>query len=79
MNTAATAQAQKDIELAVMGYTLQLCEALRQNYINYSIKSQVSNVKEIRLIHVETEEEHKVQFLNLLRESRKHLAPNFWS
>jgi DNA-dependent RNA polymerase auxiliary subunit epsilon len=36
---AAASEVRKDIELAVMGYTLQLCEALRQNFIDYSIKS----------------------------------------
>lgn len=36
---AASAEARKDIELAVLGYTLQLCEALRQNFIDYSIKA----------------------------------------
>jgi len=36
---AASAQARKDIELGVMGYTLQLCEALRQNFIDYSIRN----------------------------------------
>jgi hypothetical protein len=36
---SAAAEARKDIELAVMGYTFQLCEALRQNFIDHSIKS----------------------------------------
>ena len=36
---AATTEARKNIELAVLKHTWQLCEALRQNYIDYSIKS----------------------------------------
>lgn len=36
---AATAEARKNIELAVLKHTWQLCEALRQNFIDYSIKS----------------------------------------
>lgn len=36
---AAAAEARKDIELAILGHTYALCEALRQNYIEYSIKS----------------------------------------
>ena len=36
---AAAAEARKDIAAAVMGHTYALCEALRQNYIDYSIRS----------------------------------------
>ena len=36
---AAAAEARKDIAAAVLGHTYALCEALRQNYIAYSIKS----------------------------------------
>ena len=36
---AAAAEARKDIATAVLGHTYALCEALRQNYIDYSIKS----------------------------------------
>jgi hypothetical protein len=35
---ASTAEARKNIELAVLAHTYALCEALRQNYIDYSIK-----------------------------------------
>lgn len=35
---AAAAEARKDIAAAVLGHTYALCEALRQNYIDYSIK-----------------------------------------
>jgi hypothetical protein len=35
---AAAAEARKDIATAVLGHTYALCEALRQNYIDYSIK-----------------------------------------
>jgi hypothetical protein len=36
---SAAAEARKDIELAVLGHTYALCEALRHNFIDYSIKS----------------------------------------
>lgn len=36
---AASAEARNDIAAAVLGHTYALCEALRQNYIDYSIKS----------------------------------------
>jgi hypothetical protein len=36
---AAAAEARKDIALAVLGHTYALCEALRQNFIDYSIKT----------------------------------------
>ena len=36
---AAAAEARKDIELAVLGHTYALCEALRQNFIDYSIRT----------------------------------------
>ena len=36
---AAAAEARKNITKAVLVYTYTLCEALRQNYIEYSIKS----------------------------------------
>jgi hypothetical protein len=36
---AASAEARKDIATAVLGHTYALCEALRQNFIEYSIKS----------------------------------------
>jgi len=36
---AAAAEARNDIAQAVLGHTMALCEALRQNYIDYSIKS----------------------------------------
>ena len=35
---AAAAEARKDIATAVLGHTYALCEALRQNYIDYSIR-----------------------------------------
>lgn len=35
---AAAAEARKDIALAVLGHTFALCEALRHNYIQYSIR-----------------------------------------
>ena len=36
---AAAAEARQDIATAVLGHTYALCEALRQNFIDYSIKS----------------------------------------
>jgi len=36
---SAAAEARKDVELAVLGHTYALCEALRQNFIQYSIRS----------------------------------------
>ena len=38
-NYAAAAEARKNIYLAVLKHTWELCEALRQNFIDYSIKS----------------------------------------
>ena len=35
---AASAEARKNIAEAVLGHTYALCEALRQNFIDYSIK-----------------------------------------
>ena len=35
---AAQQEARKNIELAVLGHTYALCEALRQNYVDYSIR-----------------------------------------
>lgn len=40
----AAAEARKDIAAAVLGHTYALCEALRQNYIQYSIKSHQRSV-----------------------------------
>jgi hypothetical protein len=36
---SAQQEARKNIELAVLGHTYALCEALRQNFIEYSIRS----------------------------------------
>jgi hypothetical protein len=41
---SAAAEERKDVELAVLGHTYALCEALRQNYINYCIKSHESSI-----------------------------------
>ena len=41
---SATAKARKDIAQAVLGHTLALCEALRQNYIDYSIDSHERSI-----------------------------------
>jgi hypothetical protein len=42
---AAAAEARKDIATAVLGHTYALCEALRQNFIDYSIKSHKRSVE----------------------------------
>ena len=42
---AAAAEAKKNIAEAVLGHTYALCEALRQNYIDYSIKSHQHAIK----------------------------------
>jgi hypothetical protein len=43
---SAQQEARKNIELAVLGHTYALCEALRQNYIEYSIKSHQRQLTE---------------------------------
>jgi hypothetical protein len=42
---AATAEARKDIATAVLGHTHALCEALRQNFIDYSIRSHYRSLQ----------------------------------
>jgi hypothetical protein len=42
---AAAAEARKDIATAVLGHTYALCEALRQNFIDYSIRSHYRSLK----------------------------------
>jgi len=44
---AAAAEARKDIALAVLGHSYALCEALRQNFIQHSIKSHQSALKRL--------------------------------
>ena len=44
---AAVAEARKDIATAVLGHTYALCEALRQNYIDYSIKSHKHSLQRL--------------------------------
>ena len=41
---AASAEARKNIAEAVLGHTYALCEALRQNFIDYSIKSHKRSI-----------------------------------
>jgi len=41
---AASAEARKDIATAVLGHTYALCEALRQNFIDYSINSHEHSI-----------------------------------
>ena len=42
---AAAAQARQDIASAVLAHTYALCEALRQNYIDYSIRAHKRSVE----------------------------------
>ena len=42
---SAQQEARKNIELAVLGHTYALCEALRQNFIEYSIKSHYRSLQ----------------------------------
>jgi hypothetical protein len=42
---AAQQEARENIALAVLGHTYALCEALRQNYIEYSIKSHYRSLQ----------------------------------
>jgi hypothetical protein len=42
---AAAAEARENIAEAVLGHTYALCEALRQNFIDYSIKSHQHAIK----------------------------------
>jgi hypothetical protein len=42
---AAAAEARKDIATAVLGHTYALCEALRQNFIDYSIRAHKRDVE----------------------------------
>jgi hypothetical protein len=44
---AATAEERKDIQLNVTKWTLMLCDALKQNYIDYSIKNSQKFFKEV--------------------------------
>tara|TARA_B110000503_G_scaffold134866_1_gene214478 strand:+ start:1642 stop:2082 length:441 start_codon:yes stop_codon:yes gene_type:complete len=42
---AASAEARKSIETAILGHTYSLCEALRQNYIQYSLRNHYRSLK----------------------------------
>jgi hypothetical protein len=44
---SAQAEARKNIAEAVLGHTYALCEALRQNFIDYSIKMHESSLKRL--------------------------------
>ena len=44
---SAQAEAQNNIAEAVLGHTYALCEALRQNFIQHSIKSHQSSLKRL--------------------------------
>ena len=44
---SAAAEARQDIATAVLGHTYALCEALRQNYIDYSIKSHALRTSDV--------------------------------
>jgi hypothetical protein len=57
---AAAAEAQKNIAEAVLGHTYALCEALRQNYIDYSIRSHQKFIAD-----ADTHNYHKEQIAKL--------------
>ena len=42
---AAQAEARKNIQEAVLGHTYALCEALRQNFIEYSIRMHQNSIQ----------------------------------
>ena len=42
---AAQAEARKNIQEAVLGHTYALCEALRQNFIRYSIRMHQNSIQ----------------------------------
>ena len=44
---AAAAEARKDIAAAVLGHTYALCEALRQNFIDYSIRMHQNSLNRL--------------------------------
>jgi hypothetical protein len=44
---SAQQEARNNIALAVLGHTYALCEALRQNYIDYSIKSHALRTSDV--------------------------------
>lgn len=56
---SASQEARNNITLAVLGHTFALCEALRQNYIEYSIKSHQ------RHLDVDNHDYHKEQIAKL--------------
>ena len=57
---AAQQEARQNIALAVLGHTYALCEALRQNYIDYSIRSHQKFVDD-----ADTHNYHKEQIAKL--------------
>jgi len=57
---AAQQEARKNIELAVLAHTYALCEALRQNYIDYSIRSHQKFIDD-----ADTHNYHKEQIAKL--------------
>ena len=57
---AAAAEARKDIATAVLGHTYALCEALRQNFIDYSIRSHQKFIED-----ADTHNYHKEQIAKL--------------
>jgi len=57
---SAQAEARKNIAEAVLGHTYALCEALRQNFIDYSIKSHQKFIDD-----ADTNEYHQKQISKL--------------
>lgn len=54
---AASAEARKGIATAVLTHTHALCQALRQNYIDYSIKSHNNSI-----FHADAGDSHSVNY-----------------
>jgi hypothetical protein len=57
---AAAAEARKDIAAAVLGHTYALCEALRQNYIDYSIRSHQMTIDKYEFYPETGRKYHKI-------------------
>jgi hypothetical protein len=62
---SAQQEARKNIELAVLGHTYSLCEALRQNFIEYSIRQHQRAVDNDGIVDVNYVPYHQEQIEKL--------------
>jgi hypothetical protein len=62
---SAQQEARKNIELAVLGHTYALCEALRQNFIEYSIRQHQRAVDNDGIVDVNYVPYHQEQIEKL--------------